>query len=236
MKYFEEKGDGIFLWVELVIRQLAKAKSMSAFKKALEGFSDASGSMDKLYTGVLSRIQEDDWRWIREIIRWLVVAERQVSEQELKDAVEWCLQDGLADFHDFLEVDCGSIVQLLAGEKDAQIVQLVHETFGAFVVKEICPSPFFIDKTETHGYVAQKCLQGLLENAIPIVKNLYCSTTWVMHLSKATSSRQENQLLVSLHGFFTSHGAKAWIQHGLRYDNALYRHSLNIGIENQTLQ
>ena len=102
VKYFEEKGDGIFLWVELVIRQLAKAKSMSAFKKALEGFSDASGSMDKLYTGVLSRIQEDDWRWIREIIRWLVVAERQVSEQELKDAVEWCLQDGLADFHDFL--------------------------------------------------------------------------------------------------------------------------------------
>ena len=41
MKYFEENADGIFLWVELVIRQLAKAMSMSAFKKALKGFSDA---------------------------------------------------------------------------------------------------------------------------------------------------------------------------------------------------
>lgn len=211
LKYFRDKGNGIFLWVVLVLQQLAKAKSKSVFQKYLQGFSQASGSMEKLYQSILSRVDREDQKWIMEIIRWMVVAERQLTAKELRGVVEWCLEDKLADFQAFLEVECGSILYLMPIGPDDPGVQLVHETFRSFIVnEERCPRSFLINEVESHGHLAIKCLQRLSTGDETFVGN-YGLEEWVQHLAKATDASQSNQLLISLHGFFSSEGVGMWV-------------------------
>jgi hypothetical protein len=71
IQYFQQKSNGIFLSVSLVLQQLEDAKSKLAFQKRLNGFSKASGSMDNLYVSILSRVDSDDHEWVREILYWL---------------------------------------------------------------------------------------------------------------------------------------------------------------------
>src|SRR6202035_1367847 len=78
-RYFQDNANGIFLWVELVIKQLEKANSKLAFRKTIKGFSEASGSIERLYKSILLKFPEEDQHWVREITRWLVVAERQMT-------------------------------------------------------------------------------------------------------------------------------------------------------------
>ena len=209
-QYFQAKANGIFLWVDLVIQQLAKAKSQSVFRKYLEGFSNATGSMEKLYTSVLSRIDQEDKRWVIEIIAWVVVAERQLFLRELKSAVEWALDDKHVGFQEFLEVDCGSILYLVS-----DTVQPIHETFRSFVLsRENCPLDFYVDEKSTHARLASSCLQRLSKASEHDVFNSYCLINWVAHLSKATVTGQ-SQLLVDLHHFFMSDGVKLWIRRAL---------------------
>ena len=234
--YFQEKADGIFLWVVLVINQLAKAKTKLIFQKYLKGFSDASGSMNRLYESILLRCDQDDVPWIKEIIRWLAVAERQLSVEELKDAVEWCLKDEHVDFQNFLEVECGSILQVLSVEGKVTNVQLIHETFRSFVLNPIaCPQEFLINEADTHGHLTLNCLQRLSSVEDSTIDNEYCLTQWVAHLSKATSAQQAEYLLVSLHQFFESDGVKQWITHGLCEQPSL-GDGLQTSIEEQDLQ
>jgi tetratricopeptide (TPR) repeat protein len=119
-KFFHEKANSIFLWVVLVLQQLAKAKSTSVFKKYLSGFSDASGDMERLYSALLSRFEEEDLRWVKEILKWVVVAKENLKVEELKKAVELSLDDQLPEFCEFLEVECGSILHLLQVSPDSE--------------------------------------------------------------------------------------------------------------------
>ena len=213
IRYFEEKADGIFLWVTLVIQQLERAKTQSQFRNYLEGFSAASGSMETLYESLLSRIDPEYVKWVKEIIRWLVVTERRLSVNDLKIVVEFCVADQFANFQEFLSVDCGSFLQLIPAPNVSDGVQLIHETFRSFLLKrDQCPPEFLIVEEETHGHVALSCMKRLSNVAISATINDYCSIFWVKHLSKATSLKQSNILLVNLHQFFTSAGLKTWIK------------------------
>jgi NACHT domain len=164
VRYFREKGNGIFLWVILVINwQLAKANSRVVFRRYLEGFSAASGSMHKLYATILSRFGSEEKPWLKEILAWLVVAEYPVSVEELEVWAEWRLQDEHVDLTHFVEVNCGSILQLMPGGEE---VRLIHETFRTFLLSEhTCPGGFFVDETETHSYAALFCLQSVEKTA-----------------------------------------------------------------------
>jgi GPI inositol-deacylase, winged helix domain len=136
--------------------------------------------MEILYTTILSRIEKDDRKWVKEIIRWLVVAKRLLSVGELKDVVEWCLQDKLVDFRNFVELDCGSILQLIPSSdgKDDPGVQLIHETFRSFVLNsENLPQLFLIN--EVDGHVALNCLRHLMGVGEADAINSYSLGNWV---------------------------------------------------------
>jgi hypothetical protein len=222
VKYFEERANGVFLWVVLVLQKLGQAKSASIFQKWLEDFSQASGSMDDFYTIILSQIGAECQKWVKEIIQWLVVAEGTVSVQELQDGVEWCLQDTLVDFQKFLEIDCGSILQLVPNlrpgwpDSTGDTVQLIHETFRSFLLNSTdCPQMFLIDEIRVHGHLALNGMRRLSSCNIFTI-NRYWFTHWVDHLSKATSPEQSEEILIALHQFFTSDGVKNWIKYGLQ--------------------
>lgn len=149
--YFHSKANGIFLWVVVVLHQLGHTKSRSMFCKYLNGFSDASGDMERLYTSVLSRVEGEDKMWTKEILKWVVVAQGGLSVAILKEAVELSLNDKLPDFQSFLEVECGALVHLVPRHQDIQDVQLIHETLRSFLMNRDCCSAEFMSMKDSRA-------------------------------------------------------------------------------------
>ena len=70
---------------------------------------------------------------LEKILVWLIVGLRQFNVQELKDLVEFSLQERLLDFQRFLEVECGAILRLVPADYSMS-VQIVHETLQSYLV------------------------------------------------------------------------------------------------------
>lgn len=225
---FFRKANGIFLWVVLVLQQLSGANSLSTFQKCLDSFSEASGDMKKVYLAILSTVRDEDRKWVREILYWMIVAKRQLKSKELKAVVEGILRDQLRDFEDFLKVECGSILHCLPVAGNETGIQLIHETFQSFIIdSDICPKEFFIDQKATQAHAAAACLQylsGKCSNSNDF--NDYVSQCWADHLCDAEdSSRVSNELLMGLHQFFTSDRLALWIRDRLRKESEFSKHN-----------
>ena len=210
VEYFRQKGSGIFLWVVLVLQQLEKATTRSAFLRCMEGFSEATGSMDKLYFAILSKVAHDDKRLVKEILRWVVIAPY-LSTQNLKDIVEKCLDERFVDFQRFLDTKCGSFVS----ERDGISIHIVHETFRSFLLNpKKCQPEFLLDEPHTHGYVVLKCFQFLSEGPpVCATARIYALFHWVYHLARSKSPRQRSILLRELSRFFASEGLFVWVRY-----------------------
>jgi len=222
VQYFREHGDGVFLWVKLVLQQLAKTKTASAFQKYLDGFSTSyhqvTDKLESLYCTILSRISEDDKRWVTEIIRWLLVAKRPLTIGTLQALAEWCLEDKMVTFHQFLDETCGSLLQFLPQPARkgniVETVELVHETFKSFIGNpKVCPSSFLVDKPDAECSTTLQCLKCLTSHASASNEVMeYSASNWVDHLSMATANQWTTRVLVALYRFFTSEGPKFWIK------------------------
>jgi tetratricopeptide (TPR) repeat protein len=214
LEFFHQKANGIFL---VVLHQLSQTKTRSTFKKYIKGFEEASGDMEGLYSSVLSRIVGEDEIWIREILKWVVVAQRKLDINELREAMEWSLQDKHSDFRGFLEVEGGSLVHIIP-EQDQ--IELVHETLKSFVVNaKGCPPQFYVDEVEANYDIAQKCL-GFLSSKNPdssVSLLLYAVNEWHKHLyyNVEKSKKQPRNLLVIFYRFFHSGGCKSWVRQNL---------------------
>ena len=219
VQYFRKHGEGVFLWVKLVLQQLAKAKTASAFQKYLDGFSAAhdviTDKLENLYYTILSRIGEDDKAWVNEIIRWLFVAKTQLSIDTLQALAEWCLQDEMITFHQFLDETCGSLLHFLPHpEGEGDLVELVHESFKSFITNPtVCPPSFLIDTPEAECYAALQSLKCLTNHATaPNEVSDYSSSHWIGHLSMASAIQSRASVLVALYSFLASDGTKFWIK------------------------
>ena len=207
---------GLFLWVFIVLQDLSTAKDKRKFENCLSAFLKSSGRMDDLYSAILSRIHEDDQDWIREILQWVVVAQRALAIEELAAAVEWSLGNERFDFQRFLEVECGSLIMFTPGSQRDKTVYLVHETLCSFLLdRQKCDAKWRIDEEITHGYVALKCMESLSIEDDSNIVNKYAAMQWVAHLSRATSAQQSAEILASLHQFFESRAVNVWVKTGL---------------------
>lgn len=246
--YFRRNAKGIFLWVVIVLQQLEKINSASIFKKYLDGFSEASGDMGLLYSRVLLRFNEYDQRWVKEILRWLVVKQGSLGVGVLKEAVEMALNDELSDFANFLEVDCGSIldVKKLRPTNDPwtpsedTAVELIHETLRSYLTNgEHCDSEFHLDNEKAHRCALERCVDVLLgEISFPNFRR-YAGSHWVDHLIRGYSKTgpTPQNILRDLHRFFESGGCKSWVKVGnFRPPRGSYRFPARIFIEDIYLE
>jgi hypothetical protein len=145
----------------------------------------------------------------------------------------------LVDFRQFLEKDCGSILQLLPNASQREGVQLIHEPFRSFLIDaESCPQVFYIDMALTHGYLTLKCLQRLKNgDGANDVFDIYAVEWWVCHLSKVTLAQPSTELLVAVYRFFTSEGLWIWVKwlcswaisDGIRFPDTAYREDCPMG-------
>ena len=144
VEYFVQKSRGLFLWVSLSLRQLAKARSKKSFHNCFHEISQSGGNLDMLYTAILSTLTYDERKWVAEIMRWLVGVDSTLTIDELQGAVQWSLEDEIDDFKSFLTVECGSIFQLIRGRKGRTSVQLIHETFQTFLLLNVVHRTFIL--------------------------------------------------------------------------------------------
>ena len=214
LEYFHRKANGIFLWVVVVLHQLLQIKGGLEFRKYLHGFSDASGDMEMLYSSVLMNIQNDDQRWIKEILRWLIIGKRELTVNELKAVVEWSVHDNLPKFQTFLEVDCGALLHLVPIHPERFNVQLIHETLRSFLVNvHVCPKEFYVDEKASQGYAMRICLDMLSTNITDDDFTEYAANRWYRHMPTAQClQEQSSDILASLHRFFGLTGCKRWIE------------------------
>jgi tetratricopeptide (TPR) repeat protein len=217
VEYFVNHSEGLFLWVFTVLHQLSAATSKLKFKDSLLAFSKSSGRMDELYSEILSRIQEDDQIWVREVLQWVIAAQRSLEVEELKAAVEWSLDgDEREDFKTFLEVECGSLVRFIPGFQGGETIELIHETLRSFLLDpQKAPERWLIDEEMIHGHVMLECLRSMSYGDQSTLLNRYVAMHWVGHLSRATSIQHCHDILSSLHRFFMSSAVTVWISAGL---------------------
>jgi tetratricopeptide (TPR) repeat protein len=205
VKYFLDNSNGIFLWVAVALQELQRLKSVSDFENQIQMFARSSGSMDLVYTDIINKLEPNSTKWIAEILRWVVAAEGQLLIVDLRDAVEHAAGEKLLDFDDFIDVDCGSLLQRTPG----QAIQLIHVTLRSFLLDSTkCPSDFYIDEKEIHVHMASVCLDYLAK----LKNNTYIQIYWVAHLRKATELRTSIALLKPLSQLFGSQGLGKWIE------------------------
>src|SRR5271154_6992140 len=205
VKYFLGHSNGIFLWVAVALQELQRLKSVSEFENEIQMFARSSGSMDAVYAGIICKLERNNRKWIAEILRWVVAAEGQLLIVDLRDAVEHAVGEKLLDFDEFIDIDCGSLLQRTPG----QAIQLVHVTLRSFLLDSTkCPSDFYIDENEIHVHVASVCLDYLAK----VKSNAYIQTHWVAHMKKATQQPTSVKLLQPLHQLFVSQGLGKWIE------------------------
>jgi tetratricopeptide (TPR) repeat protein len=222
--YFHEHAKGIFLWVTIVLHQLRQTKLSNKFKNCLNDFIDASGDMDKLYSGVLSRFEGSEYGiWMKEILKWLIVAERKLDVPTLREAVEWSLKDTKledtfleSEFLSFLEVEGGSLFHILPNDHD---VDLVHETLKSFLVNaDRDPPIFYVDNVAVHCHVARMCLDVMSQDIQSREGHgsfyRYAMRYWSNHLRKAEKFPED--LLPWIFRFFHT-SCKSWVS-GFLFD------------------
>lgn len=213
-KYFHEKANGIFLWVVIVLHQLKQIQDTVTFNRYIAEFADASGDMWTLYARVLSKFENNPLQsWVRETLKWAVVTKGAMTIEELKEVVEWSLNNCLVDFTRFLEVECGALLDITP-KKDGTTVHLIHETLRTFLINpKSCPLRFHVDEKYTHYHACCVCLDIICAEAAPQRISVYALQEWSEHLRDALESqRQCHNVLDKIYRFFHSHGCTAWIR------------------------
>lgn len=215
VRFFLRKANGIFLWVAISLKTLQRIEAHADFKKELESLSQASGDMEKLYRNILDRVDENSRKWIQSILKWVVTAQRLLTMVELREILEHSLQDRLGDFQNFIEIRCGSMLQILTAEDESgSKVQLIHETFRSFLLDgKNCPTDYHIDERKNDAFIASECLHYLSSHFAGA--NIYIAEFWWRHLQKAfPGGIESDELSVRLHHFLTSEGPglHSWIR------------------------
>ena len=176
LEFFATNANGIFLWVSLSLSLLSRAQSRKQFEELLrETILKKSNRMDSIYSTILSQIK-DSQEWINETLRWVVVAKRPLSVDEIREAVEFSLDDTHTDFRKFLTGPGGSLLRLVPNtEGDSDTVQLFHITLRSFITQS-APSSIRIEEKEAHMHVANNCLryvgQGTSRTQVHLVRFL----------------------------------------------------------------
>ena len=216
VQFFLNNSNGIFLWVVLLLEQLSKA-SRTIFQKYVRDVAQAPSDMTQLYINILQHLNPEQRQWVREILPWILAPRRQLTVKELQSAVEWCLDDELDSFEEFLRLQCGSIFIVAGMSAKEETVQIVHETLRAFLEDpELCPSDLHVTTDSVHKHLVASGLQILMAKNTedePIFE--YLAENWNYHLINVKRSEDDHGILYHLHGFFHSHNFERWLHHQL---------------------
>lgn len=87
------KASGVFLWVDLVLKMLMSALDMGATEAELKETLDAiPEELEELYRAILGKIPKPQWHAARQLMQWVLYAERPLTTTELRYAIGFSKQ------------------------------------------------------------------------------------------------------------------------------------------------
>ena len=191
------QGQGIFLWVAVVVESLEYAISIAEVEKEIQSLPP---TLDGLYQRILGSIQSQEVEIMRRVFAWLIAANRPLELPELTEALA-------------IEPDAYGLPGI--GALTSQIwmcspliivtrentVRFRHRSVKTYLLSTNGPETWETSMDETHAFLAQICLtlvtprdardlqfslwsrEGRCESSI---KN-YASSNWAFHYGLAES-------------------------------------------------
>jgi WD40 repeat protein len=219
-----EKSEGCFLWVVLVLEELENAFSESEIDRIL---MEVPMGMDSLYKRTLEGMSQvpRGKSLAKAILMWSTSATRVLTLKELEVALRiQTKDDGIFALEKLISSTCGNLVYVDRHKK----VRMIHHTAREYLMRdEILDSEFAIRSCDTHGELADTCLQYLNcdEMKAPRSRKLITSTeqrtrnrslfadyackSFSDHLTKADATNDTHMVL--LEKFFRSN-VLSWIE------------------------
>lgn len=216
------KSNGCFLWVKLVVDQLSNVYSSSGIRKVL---AEVPAGMDSLYTRIIETLSQAAMSksLAKAILRWTVCANRPLSTDELRYALQLDINDKIFNLNNVIESACGQLVYI----DNHSRARMVHQTAREFLLNLDQSNEFSIRLGEGHERLASVCLKFLYGPemkapssrrpglAQPPVKRSafvdYACTSFYEHIRQTTSAN--GTILSQLEAFLDSSEVLSWIEY-----------------------
>lgn len=224
-----------FLWTDIVLRFLEGSASKSDFES---GLYEIPVQFFELYRQILGRITKSATprkrRFIKEVIRFIIISPRKLRVSELQAFVEETLKDRFFDFLYLLRSECGTFVRIVdfPNDDDRKYVQVAHETFRDFITSDTSSNEeFHVPLPDSHAEIAIILLRYLStadfgtqltpgdfsertdEQAVSILQRFpllkYAASKWSLHVLQSSKVEELN---IAVKEFLTRGPLLLWIE------------------------
>ncbi|KAI5840807.1 hypothetical protein DFP73DRAFT_557932 [Morchella snyderi] len=192
-----EKAHGMFLWVELQIKELCALRLEKDVREMLDNFPS---SLEETYKDIYERIQRKKGttpKIAKAALMWVLCSCRPLSPEELTAMISLqfeCIPT--IDIDDLLDM-CNNFLKL---DQQLNVVRFFHLSVEEFLEKET-----FFTALEANTMVAEVSLSILsdLDKSIQHTKG-YPTFYWMVHFQRCSKQSPENKIWDLLRVFFGS--------------------------------
>jgi len=226
------RANGSFLWAKLVLSEAEKSLTLAEFRsRVLESY--VPQGLSQLYQNTLDRLEDARLgRFAKEVLIWILGAERALELQELQNAVELSLDQEYFDFRGVLERNLQSSLIEIASPSGGSFVRIIHNSLGDFVNDPLrCKPPCFIDPSFIQSHLAEICMKHLSQSPKQSKFTGYAALNWMEHLNRAQEeSVVTRHLFESFYDFFNnSDCVRQWLTEEILRDQSsrFYNHDIH---------
>ncbi|KAL8888657.1 MAG: hypothetical protein Q9192_006143, partial [Flavoplaca navasiana] len=216
-----EKANGIFLWVNLVLKEILRCHTEAEIERALQDMpSDLEPLYQRMDGALYESLRPGDRDLSKVILTWVVYSQRTLTLEEFSEALQPEISSVL-DLRFTISHVCGDFVVIDAKGR----VGLVHQTAREYLIKTAGHN-HSLTLRRGHRELFAKCIsylsrpdQGLTgERPWTFSRVLstqtflhYAATAWSYHLRFSAVTSNYSDLLVLKH-FFENRYVLGWIQ------------------------
>ncbi|KAI0600589.1 hypothetical protein F4775DRAFT_544625 [Biscogniauxia sp. FL1348] len=216
----QRRANGCFLWIRLVLDELETVYSNESILQVLETIPEGMVPYYERTIRVMSENKHEK-HISKAVLLWAVASSRNLTTNELSEALELDIGTKLGDAKNAVEGLCG---QLVSVNVQSGLVELVHPTVREFLLSDAA-GDFKISKAEANRRIGLTCLKLLASEQMQPPKNRrqlarrpkkitsalldYAVTQFSEHVY--TASTENDELLLALNHFL-SVNILSWIE------------------------
>ncbi|KAF5627248.1 NACHT and ankyrin domain protein [Fusarium tjaetaba] len=153
-----DRAEGAFLWVAFVVHELSKKRTCL---QIIETVQDIPVGLHPIFSRMLRHIDIKYHHISARILRWIAIAARPLTLQELACAIETSVE-GMAD----MVAICQPLLKISDGR-----VLFIHQSAEEYLLREQpdedpVAEGFRLEPRECHAEIAHKCLQILEHSSL----------------------------------------------------------------------
>lgn len=159
-----DKSEGCFLWVRLVLDELAQTWSVGEVQRILD---EVPQKMDQLYSRaltIMSSRSKPNRDLARAILTWIICSVRPLSVDELKESLMLDMGAEVSELESAIASLCAQLVHV---DKMGRVM-IVHLTAKTFLVDERLDSEFHVNTKSGHLRLAHVCLSFLCSDKMKL--------------------------------------------------------------------